>query len=202
MKLSRYEQLLALRMPHWLRLAIIALATLILCSCSGLETNRDTIISNAFPSPQTQVPAPSAPPRSIVRQQRVDRQVMRAAFLQPNLPRSASTGFPGDGYTVPGPAQDTSGMVGAPPQVASQAVGQSCQPCYAYPGEWMGRNGVNAQVPWAPPGIRRPWPYDEYLFDGGDQNTQVVVDSDWTVRGLDSEDTVRPLRYPATAARW
>ncbi|MBN2023708.1 MAG: hypothetical protein JW809_13055 [Pirellulales bacterium] len=44
--------------------------------------------------------------------------------------------------------------------------------------------------PWAPPGIRRPWPEDEYLADGGDRGLAVTVAPDWTVRGLDAEDTI------------
>ena len=43
---------------------------------------------------------------------------------------------------------------------------------------------------WSPPGLKQPWPEDEYLCDGGDRETQVRVAQDWTVRGLDQEDTV------------
>jgi uncharacterized repeat protein (TIGR01451 family) len=44
--------------------------------------------------------------------------------------------------------------------------------------------------PWAPPGIAVPWPEQEYLRDGGDKETHVIVRRDWTVDGLDLEDTV------------
>ena len=44
--------------------------------------------------------------------------------------------------------------------------------------------------PWSPPGIPRPWPADEYVIDGGDRAGQVNVARDWTVHGLDEEDTV------------
>lgn len=44
--------------------------------------------------------------------------------------------------------------------------------------------------PWAPPGIARPWPQDEYLCDGGDRGLPVGVTPDWEVRGLDMEDAV------------
>jgi len=46
------------------------------------------------------------------------------------------------------------------------------------------------QGQWRPPGIAGPWPADEYLFDGGDQGTGVEVMRDWSVIGLDLEDTV------------
>ena len=44
--------------------------------------------------------------------------------------------------------------------------------------------------PWAPPGLPRPWPADEYVLDGGDRARQVNVAQDWSVHGLDEEDTV------------
>ncbi|HUY33097.1 MAG TPA: hypothetical protein VMV69_09970 [Pirellulales bacterium] len=44
--------------------------------------------------------------------------------------------------------------------------------------------------PWQPPGLKQPWPYDEYLRDGGDREGPVVVAPDWQVEGLDLEDTV------------
>lgn len=44
--------------------------------------------------------------------------------------------------------------------------------------------------PWSPDGLARPWPIDEYIWDGGDRDTLVEVGRDWTVRGLDQEDTV------------
>jgi uncharacterized repeat protein (TIGR01451 family) len=44
--------------------------------------------------------------------------------------------------------------------------------------------------PWAPPGIAVPWPEQEFLRDGGDRDTGVIVRDDWRVDGLDLEDTV------------
>jgi uncharacterized repeat protein (TIGR01451 family) len=44
--------------------------------------------------------------------------------------------------------------------------------------------------PWAPPGIAGPWPHDEYLCDGGDQEVQVNVGPQRDIRGLELEDTV------------
>lgn len=43
---------------------------------------------------------------------------------------------------------------------------------------------------WRPEGIACPWPADEYLCDGGDTLAHVRVQKDWTVQGLDLEDTV------------
>src|SRR5262245_16843318 len=44
--------------------------------------------------------------------------------------------------------------------------------------------------PWIPDGIKGPWPRDEYVCDGGDLNHDVFVKADWTVVGLDQQDTV------------
>jgi uncharacterized repeat protein (TIGR01451 family) len=46
------------------------------------------------------------------------------------------------------------------------------------------------QAMWKPPGIKGPWPPDEYICDGGDMNWDVYVKPDWTVVGLDQQDTI------------
>ena len=46
------------------------------------------------------------------------------------------------------------------------------------------------QCPWSPPGIERPWPHDEYIWDGGDRGGDARVKKDRRVVGLDQEDTV------------
>lgn len=48
-------------------------------------------------------------------------------------------------------------------------------------------------------GPQRPWPLDEYIWDGGDRQMAVNVADDWTVRGLDQEDTV--AHYHTTDGR-
>jgi uncharacterized repeat protein (TIGR01451 family) len=47
-----------------------------------------------------------------------------------------------------------------------------------------------SQQPWAPPGIARPWPADEYIGDGGDARNMAIVGQDWRINGLDPEDTL------------
>lgn len=44
--------------------------------------------------------------------------------------------------------------------------------------------------PWAPAGLAKPWPEQEYLHDGGDSGPPVAVSPDWEIQGLDLEDTV------------
>ncbi len=72
-------------------------------------------------------------------------------------------------------------MHGMSPQYAAPPI---LVPCYG-PGAW----DVPRQ-PWSPPGIARPWPRDEYIFDGGDNGRDTSVGTDWTVYGLDQEDTI------------
>ena len=44
--------------------------------------------------------------------------------------------------------------------------------------------------PWSPPGIRQPWPADEYIRDGGDEYRPAGVVQNKQVVGLDMEDAV------------
>ncbi|MCG8586944.1 MAG: DUF11 domain-containing protein [Pirellulales bacterium] len=44
--------------------------------------------------------------------------------------------------------------------------------------------------PWPPLGAERPWPRSEYLLDGGDRELPAKARADWTIDGLDQEDTV------------
>ena len=36
----------------------------------------------------------------------------------------------------------------------------------------------------------KPWPTDEYIFDGGDKNRKAEIGSDFSVKGVDIEDTI------------
>jgi uncharacterized repeat protein (TIGR01451 family) len=47
-----------------------------------------------------------------------------------------------------------------------------------------------AVPPWAPPGIRQPWPEEEYLRDGGDEIHPAGPGKNGEVLGLNMEDTV------------
>jgi uncharacterized repeat protein (TIGR01451 family) len=44
--------------------------------------------------------------------------------------------------------------------------------------------------PWSPPGIRQPWPEDEYIRDGGDEGRPAGVIQNKQVVGLEMEDAV------------
>ncbi|HEY2410869.1 MAG TPA: DUF11 domain-containing protein [Pirellulaceae bacterium] len=64
--------------------------------------------------------------------------------------------------------------------------GPGTLPAFAFSGAAV----ADLDQPWKPDGIKGPWPRDEYLCDGGDLNHDVNVKRDWTVVGLDQEDTI------------
>ena len=103
----------------------------------------------------------------------------RVQLAMATMPLEAYTGHPGDGYTRPGivPPFMEEAFEGEQPVDESPAVDQTPMP-------------MNNMGPWRPPGIECPWPYDEYIFDGGDNDGQVRVRDDWSLLGLDPEDTV------------
>ncbi len=47
-----------------------------------------------------------------------------------------------------------------------------------------------AQGPWSPPGLRQPWPEDEYLRDGGDELDPAGMNRQGELSGVDMEDAV------------
>ncbi len=143
-------------------LALLAGVTLSLCSCRSL-TPSAPMRSAATPGVP---PGPGATPlgtRSTPGSDAHRGDIALAAYHPPALPANAWTGQP---------AQPGAPMAG-PTQMAAP---------------WPGANYQAA--PWRPPGITGTWPADEYLFDGGDHPPSVQVMQDWTVLGLDQEDTV------------
>ncbi|MCY2988322.1 MAG: hypothetical protein NTY19_10735 [Planctomycetota bacterium] len=104
---------------------------------------------------------PSSPPAAY--------PVMQAAYGPTALPPNATTGAP---YF--GPAGAPGAWCG-PPE-AQQFAADPYSAMY--------------DPTWRPPGISGPWPPDEYIFDGGDRAMAADVRQDWTVMGLDTEDTI------------
>lgn len=118
----------------------------------------------------TDAPPGSTAEANVAADGKNDQQAVRpVSYDPPTLPPEAFTGGPG------GPR----GSAFCPPQAGIGGIGP-------------GTAFVDPRTAgvWQPDGIYGPWPYDEYLFDGGDRDTPVKVDRDWTVRGIDQEDTV------------
>ncbi len=87
----------------------------------------------------------------------------------------------------------------APPATQGSCRGQSL-PSEAYTGAGtaavatapMGPPGMEQGVPrpYSPPGLRQPWPDDEYIRDGGDEGRPAGVTQNKQVLGLEMEDAV------------
>ncbi len=114
--------------PRWWRFLIVALATLILCSCRG---------------PGHKQPLPDVMPTAAM---------PHGAGVPHGIPHPQGIPLPPDAV-VPLPDQVTTGD-------------------------------------WAHPLMVPPAPDDEYLCDGGDPDLPAAVAKDWTVYGLEMEDTV------------
>ena len=119
--------------PHWFRWTVIALGTLLLCSCKAPHAGHP-------------MPGPHAP-----------------NMLPPGAMMDAGAAM----ANFPGAGQAMAAMPLEPMPMPETVVG-----------------------PWAPPGIAAPWPYDEYLRDGGDRDLAVRVMPDWHVHGMETEDTI------------
>lgn len=150
------------RRQDLLRWTLIVLAAAVLCGCQGLEA------------------PPLGPSASAAR---TLRPVLAPAAVQPPAPWQAAlpVGTPG---VVPAASWPYGGGVPCPP----------CPSCYppgppAGPPQTDCPPGVRCGG-WTPPGLSCPWPEDEYLCDGDDQPPQVRVRQDWTLDGLQLEDTV------------
>jgi uncharacterized repeat protein (TIGR01451 family) len=92
--------------------------------------------------------------------------------VQQTLPPSAWTGQPGAG--------------------GQHIEGGHCPHCGpgGLPAFKFADGGPSEELSWMPDGLKCPWPQDEFICDGGDLNHDVHVKKDWTVVGLDQEDTV------------
>ncbi|MDE0734597.1 MAG: DUF11 domain-containing protein [Pirellulaceae bacterium] len=136
------------------------MACLLLCSCRMMAPVASLATTSAVLE-NTPDEAPAAPTAPAVAPPAAPQAIPAPAINQAPLP-AAPTGLPPAAWSGH-PAHPT-----APPVPTGRFMGQ----------------------PWSPPGLPRPWPADEYVIDGGDRAGQVNVAQDWTVHGLDEEDTV------------
>jgi uncharacterized repeat protein (TIGR01451 family) len=190
-------------------LALLAALSLSLCSCRGipgvvpLSKNRPAATKEALEQAATaeapivssreqsrpQPAAPHLPVSAAISDHAaaaVPETIQQVAWQEPPaLPPGAYTGQPFP-YIAP------------PPPAWSHAAGHHgggcpcCSPRDSGPFQFGayadGSMGPNMNC--APDGLACPWPADEYICDGGDYNLDANVRKDWTVVGLDQEDTV------------
>lgn len=164
-----------LRSSRWLW---TALAAVTLCSCqltpqpAGLAGGGGAVAPPAAPIPPgPPVVAMPAGPTAVMPGEALPAAygVQLAAYAPVGLPGNAWTGQP---HVWAEPGCEPHGGAGC------SSCPQAAEGMAAPPGAWR------------PPGISGRWPYNEYLCDGGDQGARVEVMRDWTVWGLDQEDTV------------
>ncbi|MBX7165504.1 MAG: DUF11 domain-containing protein [Pirellulales bacterium] len=176
--------------PRWWRWTLLALSTLILCSCSAPRAQ----VTGGPHLPEPYVgPAPGQGETPVEPGALDDApDAVELAALQEPLDRSS----PAIDVNAPvpiDPAAPGQALPG-PPGVVCPAPG--CGPNCGPPGCPCGDCGESPRplsacgCQWRPPGFGCPWPEDEYLCDGGDENIPVTIGADWSVEGLDAEDTV------------
>jgi uncharacterized repeat protein (TIGR01451 family) len=98
-------------------------------------------------------------------------------------PPAASANSPNSGI-VPAGFHRPAG--GSPHGAGCPCCGPGTLPPFAF----TGFTPADIDGSWRPPGIKGPWPQDEYICDGGDLNWDADVKRDWTVVGLDQQDTI------------
>ncbi len=152
----------------------------------GLQRESDQRQTAQNPTTRNQAPHDDTDPHPRVQRESVSRQTMAAG----NTAASKETSRTLSDW----PDHEATDHMESPIQLVaygshvprSRRVGMQppeawmCQPTDIY-GSWDN---------WRPPGIQGPWPADEYICDGGDRLLPVSVDRDWTVRGIDQEDTI------------
>lgn len=159
--------------PAWFRYGVIAVATLMLCSCRATMPERaDGLTQQNAPLPS---PSSAADYRSQVGQnfdkRSITPQVMPVVYQQdPHTPPPAFR-----------QAQYAAGMRPDCPCCNGGCGPQGCAPVGCGP-QGCGVGGCNS--------CSVVGPRDEYLCDGGDDGTTAGVRADWQVEGLEQEDTV------------
>ncbi len=153
------------------RWSAIALAAAVLCGCRGLDPPPQF---EAPPTPQT---APLGPPLAAHRPLQVPPNAGLPAAGPTPIPIGAPTAMPGAPWA----------NGGFPPDPPCLLCDPSAPPAGSPPAD--GPPGMTCGG-WRPPGMRCPWPEDEYLCDGDDRLPPVQVQKDWSVAGLELEDTV------------
>lgn len=161
----------------------VAMMCLLACSCQSLNT-----VPSGQPSEIAQSPrrmAQQMPPQQL---SQIPTATGYGHPTQQGFP--SPQGFPVQQVAFNGPAAlPPNAFTGGPAYGYNGVAGMHGPGCCP---TGPGHAGVPTMYPpgWRPDGLECPWPADEYLFDGGDRKIGVEVMQDWTVMGLDQEDTV------------
>lgn len=161
-------------LPGWFRWTLIATATLTLCSCRSIPQPAD------------------AEPLEPARSESTEPAVVRFSDAPVHSDASVRTVAATVPVTATVPVADstyrrTPACTAGPPLACAPSTMPN-RSIPTFPPEAYGNPA--GQGPWSPDGLARPWPRDEYIHDGGDQPHRARVSKDWSVRGLDLEDTI------------
>lgn len=188
-------------------LAIAALPLLTFCSCKGLGVPFRSILPAGDP-PATataqashasaNLPTPPAQPGAqgtllSLQRQPIGIPKRTAAERPPRLvqPVGYYPGINAPAMTLPNEAY--TGQPTHATHPGPHGHGAGCPCCGGHSGPFQFSHDNPAEDPyggWIPDGIKKPWPADEYICDGGDNNGDVRVKKNWDVVGLDPEDTI------------
>jgi uncharacterized repeat protein (TIGR01451 family) len=152
---------------------LLVLPLVLLCSCQGL-VKREAVQGDQA---TTQSPAPTRGAPSLARRVSLPEAnhypVQQAQYIPGNLPPVAFTG-PTHHDHIHGTVHDYT----------------PCPHCQGHRQPFAFSDELHGGLSWVPDGIAGPWPADEFICDGGDLNVDAHVKQDWTVVGLDQEDTI------------
>jgi uncharacterized repeat protein (TIGR01451 family) len=169
------------------RIMVIAMATLILCSCRSSNPLQKNGPAPVGPAPSAAAPgqAPIAP-------------VGQPAGTGTTPVAPAGIAIPAQYGQMPYGAVRTSYNAPICPPLGNDMPGQMNGPMDGSMRPPMGPPGMEGGVPlgaapvgpWMPPGVLPPWPDDEYLTDGGNSGPLPAVNKQGQTMGLHLEDTV------------
>ncbi len=195
---------------RWLLIAVVAL---LMSACRGPDPQSVGMLQPQPINAQSLAAGPgqdaAEPPPRLSLSDRADglepirdRQVAPAQHTSP-VPRESqdpATARAAAEVRLPGPSAPVAIPPSAVPDVVHslvQSAPSGTQPCpTVYPQPCFPQTlpcGCSHGVPcggWRPPGLPCPWPEDEFLCDGGDRPPAVRVNKDWSLDGLELEDTV------------
>ena len=176
---------MAARVTRW---AAITSGVLILCSCRGvpLQESPKSVLEWTSEAEKNVRATPTAtenefrfrdPPEAF--QPQANPQPETNAQTQTAAPPAAknTAAEPGDSRSSPDQQRETSAI-----EVHSPAL--------LHHRRHVGLRYGPTKPRWVAPDLIAPPPPGEYICDGGDRERPVLVETDWTVRGLDQEDTV------------
>ena len=184
---------------RWITRVTIALAVVVLCSCRSAQhgNQQGNLATAPLPSAKSWSAEPPVIPNAAGQGAQSQGEIQQVAYK--------SCEHSGDHGACAVCAQMARGEIrddsaAGPPHAMGAGesdirsfYGPSPLPCSCAS---CAGGGAGAPLPlqscgeWKPPGIKCPWPADEYLCDGGDRDVPVAVAPDWTMYGLESEDAV------------